>query len=109
MSERTQRIFNLSFNSKIPSELKTWEILQKLPRGYGKKLFQSLLEEKFGKSNNPDFEKKMMSYLDLSDFSFEENQVISVKEKNEFAEIKDEKKVNIKSNPITRDRDPLEV
>lgn len=64
--ERTQKIFNFSLNSKISSELKLWESLQKLPKGYGKKLFQNLLEEKFGKPSNPDFEKNMLSYLDLS-------------------------------------------
>lgn len=66
MTERSQRIFNFSLNSKINSELKMWECLQKLPKGYGKKLFQNLLEEKFGKPSNPDFEKNMLNYLDLS-------------------------------------------
>ena len=32
--ERTQKIFNFSLNSKISSELKLWESLQKLPKGY---------------------------------------------------------------------------
>ncbi len=64
-NERTQKTFTLSFNSKINSELKTLEALQKLPKGYGKKLFLNLLEEKFGKSSSTDFAIKVMHYLDL--------------------------------------------
>lgn len=71
MSERIQKTFTLSFNSKINSDLKMWEALQKLPKGYGKKLFQSLLEEKFGKPNTKEFELKMMKYLDLTSDSDE--------------------------------------
>ena len=65
MSERSQKTFTLSFNSKINSELKTLEVLQKLPKGYGKKLFLNLLEEKFGKSSSSEFTIKVMHYLDL--------------------------------------------
>ena len=76
MSERIQKTFTLSFNSKINSDLKMWEALQKLPKGFGKKLFQNLLEEKFGKSNAASFTSNMMKYLDLENDTNYEKRII---------------------------------
>jgi len=101
--ERTQRVFNFSLNSKINSELKLWESLQKLPKGYGKKLFQSLLEEKFGKPSSPEFEINMLRYLDL-DNNIEskiETKVNDFVEKNVGSKIKVQ--ASESTQPITKD------
>lgn len=104
-NERTQRVFNFSLNSKISSELKLWESLQKLPKGYGKKLFQNLLEEKFGKPSNPDFEMNMLRYLDL-DNSIESK--IESKVKTNFIEQKNvESKIKVQSE--AQHKDSLEM
>lgn len=104
-NERTQRVFNFSLNSKISSELKLWESLQKLPKGYGKKLFQNLLEEKFGKPSNPDFEINMLRYLDL-DNSIESK--IETKIKTNYIEQKNvESKIKVQSE--TQPKDSLEM
>ena len=104
-NERTQRVFNFSLNSKISSELKLWESLQKLPKGYGKKLFQNLLEEKFGKPSNPDFEMNMLRYLDLAD-NIESK--IETKVKINFIEQKNvENKIKVQSE--VQHKDSLEM
>ncbi len=106
MSERIQKTFTLSFNSKINSDLKMWEALQKLPKGYGKKLFQNLLEEKFGKSNSIDFELRMMRYLDLEldNVTVKNNVINSVENKIEVTTNIEIEKPNFKSS-----NDSLEV
>jgi hypothetical protein len=113
MSERIQKTFTLSFNSKINSDLKMWEALQKLPKGYGKKLFQNLLEEKFGKSNSNDFELRMMQYLDLEVNSEYHKKI--VKGFNSDSELKFEEKskdedlkVSVEK-PTYKSNDSLEV
>ena len=103
--ERTQRVFNFSLNSKINSELKMWESLQKLPKGYGKKLFQNLLEEKFGKPSSPEFEINMLRYLDLAD-NIESK--IETKVKINFIEQKNvESKIKVQSE--VQPKDSLEM
>lgn len=103
--ERTQRVFNFSLNSKINSELKMWESLQKLPKGYGKKLFQNLLEEKFGKPSSPEFEINMLRYLDLAD-NIESK--IETKVKINFIEQKNvENKIKVQSE--VQPKDSLEM
>jgi len=67
--ERIQKTFTLSFNSRISSDLKMLAVLQSLPKGYGKRLFQDLMEEKFGKPHHPDFEKNVLRFLDLDDYA----------------------------------------
>ncbi len=104
-NERTQRVFNFSLNSKISSELKLWESLQKLPKGYGKKLFQNLLEEKFGKPSSPEFEINMLRYLDLAD-NIESK--IETKVKINFIEQKNvENKIKVQSE--VQPKDSLEM
>lgn len=105
-NERSQRIFNFSLNSKINSELKLWESLQKLPKGYGKKLFQNLLEEKFGKFSSPEFEKNMLIYLDLY---HEETMTKTIEEKQEKVGATAEIQVKFKSQTDKNTKkDPLE-
>ena len=109
-NERTQRIFNFSLNSKINSELKMWECLQKLPKGYGKKLFQNLLEEKFGKPSNPDFEIKMLTYLDLSsDETVRKSVEVKQSKIGAIAEIQIKKTNTVKTQTEENNKkDPLE-
>ncbi len=105
--ERTQRVFNFSLNSKINSELKMWESLQKLPKGYGKKLFQNLLEEKFGKPSSPDFEINMLKYLDL-DSNIEKK--IEPKVKIDFIEQKNVRsEIKLQSENTQNTKDALEM
>lgn len=105
--ERTQRVFNFSLNSKINSELKMWETLQKLPKGYGKKLFQSLLEEKFGKPSNPDFERNMFRYLDLD--SNIETKIESKVSINYVEQKNVENKIKVQSENTLITKDSLEM